>query len=449
VRGKRKITGRRISGRRKEQGVIITLVAVFMLFVIGAMAALSVDVVTLYTARSEAQLAADGAALAAARVIANSGATSDPTGVLLTSVESSAGPAKTVAVQVAMQNQVGGTYLTSANVTAPNFGGTITNPTVTVSVQATLPAFFARVWGTKQVTVRASATAEAYNPSGANALGVANPAPVAPICVKPWLVPNVDPTSSPNPIFVTATGAIAATAGNLLGYTTPFPPVAGSITLKLACGAPGTANPASCTVPLNTPEALRYYPGDPLSFPAPTVELPTCTPALTTPYEESIAGCIQTPIACNSQVNIDQPPYFTRRVETADAANCLTHTTTNQGDTVTSTDPPSAPFEFVAGNDNPIAIASPGLAGSDVMVSDSLVTVPVIDTGAPPAVPPNPVTIVGFVQLFLSPQGDATLANGHMQATVINLAGCGTGWTANPINGNGASPVAVRLISPP
>ena len=40
-----------------------------MLFVIGAMAALSIDVVTLYTARSEAQLAADGAALAAAREI--------------------------------------------------------------------------------------------------------------------------------------------------------------------------------------------------------------------------------------------------------------------------------------------------------------------------------------------------------------------------------------------
>jgi uncharacterized membrane protein len=43
------------------------LVSVFMLFVMGAMAALSIDVVTLYTARSEAQLAADGAALAGAR----------------------------------------------------------------------------------------------------------------------------------------------------------------------------------------------------------------------------------------------------------------------------------------------------------------------------------------------------------------------------------------------
>ena len=63
--------------RNDEGGIIIVLVAVVMLGVVGAMAALSIDVVTLYTARSEAQLAADGAALAAARVIANSGATSD------------------------------------------------------------------------------------------------------------------------------------------------------------------------------------------------------------------------------------------------------------------------------------------------------------------------------------------------------------------------------------
>ena len=40
-----------------------------MLVVIGAMMALSIDVVTFYTARSEAQLAADASALAAARVL--------------------------------------------------------------------------------------------------------------------------------------------------------------------------------------------------------------------------------------------------------------------------------------------------------------------------------------------------------------------------------------------
>src|ERR1700691_6685325 len=62
--------------RQHEEGVVIILVAIFLLFVVGAMAALSIDVVTFYNARSEAQLAADSAALAGARVLANSGATS-------------------------------------------------------------------------------------------------------------------------------------------------------------------------------------------------------------------------------------------------------------------------------------------------------------------------------------------------------------------------------------
>src|SRR6202795_3438525 len=140
-----------ISGRKKEQGVVITLVAVVMLFVIGAMAALSIDVVTLYTARSEAQLAADGAALAGARVLANSGLTSRAAGPI-----GAEDLARAIATQVAAKNEVGGRNLNSTgacaageisvcfNDTATTFG---TNPQVTVKVQRTdLPTFFARIW---------------------------------------------------------------------------------------------------------------------------------------------------------------------------------------------------------------------------------------------------------------------------------------------------------------
>jgi hypothetical protein len=93
------------------------------------------------------------------------------------------------------------------------------------------------------------------------------------------------------------------------------------------------------------------------------------------------------------------------------------------------------------------------------MVSDSLVTVPVIAVGAGPpySAPPNPVAIIGFVQLFLNPGGfKAPLllppppgTGGTIKTTVINMAGCGTNAAGTPILGNGASPVAVRLISPP
>ena len=175
--------------------------------------------------------------------------------------------------------------------------------------------------------------------------------------------------------------------------------------------------------------------------------LPTCNPALTKNYQESIAGCIERPISCNSSAKIDISDYPSRNSETADAVNCLTHATNTPGDgdqvNLTAAAAPSPPFQFIAGAGNPVA----GATGKDVLVSSSLVTVPVFDVGT---FNPNTgdVQIVGFVQLFLNPDSIAAPATGNVNATVINLAGCGTDATGQPILGNGASPVAVRLISP-
>src|SRR5215469_5974082 len=55
----------------------MVLVALAMVAII-AMAAISIDVITLYLAREESQRSADAAALAAARVISLSGITGDP-----------------------------------------------------------------------------------------------------------------------------------------------------------------------------------------------------------------------------------------------------------------------------------------------------------------------------------------------------------------------------------
>jgi hypothetical protein len=410
------------------------LVAVVMLFVVGAMAALSIDVVTLYTARSEAQLAADSAALAGARVLASSGMTSKPAdGTLATNAEALAFK---VALQVAQTNEVGGKNPAASDI-AISFSNPIsgTNPLVTVRVQRTdLPTFFARIWGSKPLAVAASATAEAYNPSGVNAAGKS---PVAPTCVKPWLLPNIDPSTPTSTIFDPGTGAITNTL--LLGWTYNTPTT--GIPMSPACGPTG-----NCTGP-PAPAAWKYYPGDDATtFPHPTRSLPTCNPALTTNYQESIAGSIETPISCNRRANIDTGVDVTRNSETADAVNCLTHATANplDADQVDVTATPSPPFQFFSGAKNPIA----GASGKDVMVSSSLVTVPVFDTAS--FVPPsNTVKIIGFVQLFLNPDGTRTdPATGNVNATVINMAGCGTGATGTPILGNGASPVAVRLISP-
>ncbi len=437
-------TNLRTSSRQNhEQGVIITLVAVVMLGVVGAMAALSIDVVTLYTARSEAQLAADGAALAGARVLANSGMTSKPTDAVLTSNAETL--ASTVATQVARNNEVGGRNLAGSEVTVsfPNVGspGFGTNPHVTVQVKRTdLPTFFARIWGSTQLTVAASATAEAYNPSGADALGGPT-TPVAPICVKPWLLPNMDPTSPGNPIFVTTTGAIAPTATALLGWET----VPGT-RLQTECATPSGSSDCLTN---NTPAQWRYYPGDPAAFPPPNASSVVCPGCVGfTPYQLSIAGCVQTPISCNSTVSIDTASYPTRDAETATAVTDMTHSNANEGDSVDDAAAPSPPFQFLTGADNPVVLSGAVAAGRDVMVSDSLVTVPVIDTTIWPGGFPS-VQIIGFVQLFLNPTGQKVPGNNHIHTKVINMAGCGTGATGQPILGNGASPVAVRLISPP
>ncbi|MGA7629412.1 MAG: pilus assembly protein TadG-related protein [Terriglobales bacterium] len=441
---------------KNEQGVIITLVAMFMLFVVGAMAALSIDVVTIYTARSEAQLAADSAALAAARVLANSGATSDPNAATDGLMANAWTLAQAVALQVAEQNQVGGVNLTSSQITIPTAPpSSVTNPTVNVKIQTNLPTFFARIWGRTQVTVAASATAEAYNPSPTGVVTSGSFYPVAPLCVKPWLLPNIDPTTGDTTIFSATTGAITNPA--LLGWETLAPP--GNTHLKTRCPAPpGNCLPATS----NIPAAWQYYPGttDPTtgSFPAPSAASVTCTGCTGfNNYQLSIAGCVQKAISCYSSappspaqiINIDTTSDANRDTETGAAVNGMTHASANGWadsiDTAVAS-PPSGyePFQFVAGLGNPI----PGLAGNTVMVSDSLVTVPVIDTSTwPPATFPQ-VQIIGFVQLFLNPYGDPS-TNGHIRTEVINLVGCGTAASGPPIVGNGASPVAVRLISPP
>ena len=201
--------------------------------------------------------------------------------------------AQAVAVQVAKQNQIGGQNLTAANVICCVFGGPDTNPTVTVKVQRTdLPTFFARIWGVMQVAVAASATAEVYNPSGASTVGGSTP-PVAPLCVKPWLLPNLDPSGGTS-IFG-PDGSITTTT--LLGWTSN---PANRLSVGCTLG--------NCTTTPLPPAPWQYYPGDsttsgltpPLTsfFPPPSA-LPACAAGFTQ-YQEDIAGCFQTPIACGS-----------------------------------------------------------------------------------------------------------------------------------------------------
>lgn len=451
---------RNIPGPRRERGIVILLVAFALLFVVGGMAALSIDVVTFYTARSEAQLAADSAALAGARALANSGMTSDPNASSDGLMANAETLATTIANEVAMRNVVGGRTLfpgngevsVSFNDTDPSFE---TNPRITVQTQRTdLPTFFARIWGRAVVTVRASATAEVYNPSKVHALG-GIPTPVAPSCVKPWVLPNMSPKdlSGATPIINRTTGAIVDTT--LLGVD-----LSGTALLQARC-APGTCGGSWWNTA--TPKPWQYYPGDPSSFPEPTTMLPACASGFTASLQNSIAGCVQTPISCGDLVDLEKV-HGNLRTETAEAVNCLIHASTTST-TADMVDPasgpiggPDQPFQFLAGADNPLVLAGHIPANNDVMVSNSIVTVPIYDDGnlsaVPPPVPVTPVPIVGFVQVFISPTGIAVPSDtgdpnlGAMNVMIINITGCGTGATGQPILGNGGSPVPVRLITP-
>lgn len=445
---------------RGEPGFVIILVAVFLLFVVGAMAALSIDVVTFYTARSEAQLAADAAALAGARVLANSGATSDintPDDNMLANAQALA---LAVATRVAISNSVGGRNLLAPEVTV-NFNGNgspclatlqmqVANPCVTVTVTRTdLPVFFARIWGNTQITISASATAEAFNPSGlATDTTISLGVPIAPSCVKPWVLPNLDPTNAPTgQIFDRFSGQIMN--ANLLGAT--FPNSSYPTTLLHArCGGSASCDGSQ------TPQPWAYFAGTDISFPHPIQALPACS--VTTNFQFSIAGCVQLPIICGaapaSQVTIVTTTDTTLDPDAAAAVDCLAHTSGNQGDKIIpAAMAPPTPFEFTAGDDNPLVQAGSLASGSQTMVSDSLVTVPVFDSPAVSFNVGNTVTIIGFVQLFLQPSGQSVgSTGGQIESKIINMVGCGLNSNSTnstlPVYGNGASAVPVRLISP-
>src|ERR1022692_2715032 len=206
-------------GSHGERGITMLLVAIAMVAII-AMAALSIDVVTLYLAREEAQRSADAAALGAARVLSLSGVTGDPTNT--TGLWPTACTAATqVAQAVANQNAVSkatatsvnvnflynGTDMASCNFTGANAFGV--NPQVKVQViRAGLPTFFSRIWSRNPNSVSATATAEAFNSSGSGAFAPNGIVPVNPRCVKPWIIPNKDPGNGGNTFVNLGDGSI-------------------------------------------------------------------------------------------------------------------------------------------------------------------------------------------------------------------------------------------------
>jgi Flp pilus assembly protein TadG len=466
--------------RRGERGVTMALVAAAMVAIM-AMAALSIDAVTLYLANAEAQRSADSAALAAARVISLSGIT----GTASTATQGpywqqicggSTSLATETAKAVATQNTVGGatatvttTYSVGAGV--PNSdcstlnAGFAINPLVQVKVQrANLPTFFARIWGKTGSSVSATAAAEAFNSSNSGSVVANGIVPVQPRCVKPWIVPNFDPlnpssactTATCNTLTSTTDGSITH-PGISLGGTSGSGVIGETFVLVPDCSPPTAATcqlrPGMPKVQVNRgasgnhpgPPNLDYLPGQVLqaSTAVPSDGTDACA-NVTSNYAQAIAGCDQSTLyQCGVQngntVDLSENP---RLGDLQNGVQCLIHQGTlglgaaSGQDTLDDT---NYPFEIKAGDNNPLKIS-----GNVITSSNSVVAVPIYDkndtinpTGT------SPVTIVGFLQVFIN----GVDTNGNVKVTVLNVSGCSNSAASAAVSGS--SPVPVRLITQP
>jgi Flp pilus assembly protein TadG len=422
----------RKQSNNSERGASLLLIAASMVVLLG-LCALAIDLASLYVARSEAQRSADAAALAGAKIFAASSCTSGTAGCSALQTA-----ATNEAISVGNQNLVGGVNpnIQSGDVTF-NFTPA-TDPRITVTVQRTsargnaLPTFFANVLGVSTVDVSATATAEAYNP------GTGNGPAVGAVCVKPWLMPNCDPTNSNHP-----NGLCPKLAnGNPQSYyidpitKSIVNPVIGTL-LIIKPGSPGQTIAPSQFFPVILP---------PGTAPA---ECPTCSIGGgiggASLYRQNIECCNTQTLTCGT-VSL-QPETGNVVGPTAQGVDCLIHEQPN-GSGQDIWNPLTA--KITGGNNNP----NPLLQGkTPITSSSSIVTAPIYDgaelcPGGSCAASVS-ANIVGFMQLFVK---DETNPQGTVEAYILNISTCGASsgggsGGGGTVTGGGLSPVPIRLVS--
>jgi hypothetical protein len=416
------------------------------LFVLLGTAGLAIDLVNLYVARSEAQRAADAAALAGAKTFVD---TTYISGGVLQSTAMTV--ARDAATTVGGQNKIGSDAVVIAdgdvtfNFTNPQ------NPLITVQVNRTtasgnpVPTLFMKAFGVNTADVSATATAEAYSPAGGGP-------PVCTGCLKPWILPNCDSDHN-----------------NENNALSPNCPMNSDRYVNETTGAvvnPG-ASPAGVIGQLVT---LKY--GQPSDAPAPSqfypIDLPPGTDPVICPdcagsggggaalYRQNIACCNTNRLYCGQMVDINLEPG-NMVGPTAQGVMCLIHQPSINGSGQDILDPSVSPMTITGGSNNPI----PAFRGQLITSSDSIITVPLYDGHdlCPGGSCGFTITIVGFMQMFVkrtrNPQGT-------VEAYILNVAGCGLGGggvsscgtgggggggggAGGPI-GSGGTPFPVRLI---
>jgi Flp pilus assembly protein TadG len=426
---------------REQRGQTIGLFAISIAVLI-VMAALAIDLTTLYVARSQMQRTADAAALAGAKALVDSGVTTDPANANLQTLAQST--ATNYINAVLTQNKVEGVAPNLVGTPTPTF--TITYPgnqRITVTVQSTnLPLFFARIWviGKSSATVTASATAEAYNSTNSGGAPDNQMPPVAPTCIKPWLVPNIDHLHGDN-TFVNSNGSL--THPGIFGKT-PNGVIGETFTLENLWESLALTPPFTLPSTLPT-EAYAYY------LPAIVVSASGACASCSgsNNYDKSIFCCNTGQVyACGgttvAKIDLTNSQKTATIADTACLIGSLTGTGQQLGrDRIDFFGPPanypSTPIEITQGS---------GPHSGFVNTSSQIVTLPIIDKTLIDATN-GKAKVIGFMQAFVDSidGGDA-----GVKIHILNISGCGTNIntasTVAPILGGGVSPVPVRLIHP-
>lgn len=425
------------TGRRNpERGISLFIVAAALIVLLG-MSALTIDLAALYVARNEAQRAADAAALAGARTFITTSFTSG----LITQAT-----VQTLATQDAIaiggQNAVAGqpAQIQPSDVTF-DFS-TPGNPRITVTVKRTgasgnpVPTFFAKAMGIANANVSATATAEAFNPSGGNL-------PIGTGCVKPWILPNCDPDPAHggDPNLCQANFVDPSTGTIVSPGLYPSGTIGQPLTLKQ--GDPQAAAAPSQFYPIQIPPGT-----EPALCPDCAQNTGSFGPGAAL-YARNIACCNTNQFTCGLQVDV-QLQTGNMVGPTRLGVQCLTHQLSN-GTGQDTLDTTTVPFNIIGGTNNP----NPLLQNQIITSSDSIVTIPLYDGHdlCPGGSCSSTVTILGFLQVFINSVGPPQAT---VNATILNVAGCGAGGSGGGSGGGGGGTVVgsggslfpVRLVQP-
>ena len=417
---------------RSDFGAALYIIAASMVVLL-AIAALAIDLVSLFVARSEAQRAADAAALAGAYVLSQSGCITNSGGCVAGGAQEA--PATAQAINVAAQDLVGGQAPSAASMTTSFSYPNSSEPQINVTVFRDaahgnpMPTFFAKVLGVSTVDVSATATAEAYG---------GYDVPIGLSCVRPFLVPNCDPTHpvpAGDPEANPKCGAVTPPAGQTGTWYTSyfFDPQTKAIV------NPGIYNASTNAGVVGMPWQLH-------SGAAPSQwYLIGFTGSSGAQLRDYIETCAPRVIACSTPLNTANGKKVGPVDQGIDALIHASADGLNQGqDTICSptTSPActSTPFPITGGANNP----NPDLVGKVYYGPSDSVTNVVVYDGTPLDPGGSIVTVIGYMNLFVvdaDHNGQDDIING----IILSIEDCGD-TSGDPVVGSGGAAVPIRLI---